>query len=479
MLLVGLFRDKWKLLGVFLLTLSAAAALSFMLTPKFVAGTMLFVKYGREYTYRAETGTSEIVPNAFDREQIIRSEIQILGAGDVVDQAIAATGIERLYPDLAVDPSPAGAKEQARQRFLDSLEAQGGDESNVISVTFRHPDREVAIEALDALINAYMVKRRPLFAEVRSQALDLETQGAQLRLERASAALSAFQRNNDIIAFDAQRRLLLEQKNGLERDLQGAESGLAAGRERGERLRSDLETLEPTIVLQSETQRNRALGDAQRALIDLQLREEELLDQWAPNSQPVVQVRRGLDRLGQTIAELEREPERLVRRGPNPIHDTLATQYATVAAQVSADQARYDAIQGQLAATNRQLVDLMDKERELDVLMRERELAVASYASLAKELDEAQLLDKLALQDNANVRILQTAQAPAEPNNLQLLVVAVGFVLAMLATLFTAFLCDLMRSGYLTPEQLERAVGLPVLATLPLRPSDRQALLRA
>jgi capsular polysaccharide biosynthesis protein len=53
-----------------------------------------------------------------------------------------------------------------------------------------------------------------------------------------------------------------------------------------------------------------------------------------------------------------------------------------------------------------------------------------------------------------------------------------GLVAAALAGLLAAFLCDLLRSGYLTPEQLERSTGLPVLASVPLRLQHRPAVLR-
>ncbi|MCB1884520.1 MAG: hypothetical protein KDG89_11085 [Geminicoccaceae bacterium] len=468
--LVALFKDKWKLAAAFAATFGVALGLSFLITPKFVASALLYVKYGREYTYRVETGTSEVVPQAFDRSQIIRSEAQILAAPAIADAVIAKLGIARLYPKLAAtEGKDFPAEAYARQAFLSSLDAVGGDESNIIELTFRHPDPVVAADALNALIEAYMAKRRPLFAEIRALALEDETGAAKKQLDTTGEALERFRLANDIVAFDAQRQMLLDRRSSLARDLQLAESELAADREREAKLKAQLGSLAPTIVLEAENQPNPAMAEAQKTLLDLQLRAEDLKGDWNEQSRPVQQVRRSIDQVEQTLRMLAARPNQLVRTGLNPVHEALATQLATVEAQVSAEDARRKTVAGQLDKVAAELAALAAKERTLDALGRERDLAAANYTNLARELDDARLLDKLAQNDSANVRVLQPAQPPVEAQNPQPLILMVGLVAAVLAALMTAFVSDLLRSGYLTPEQLEWSTGLPVLATIPMR----------
>ena len=469
-ILVALFKDKWKLAAAFAVTFGIAVVLSFLITPKYVANALLYVKYGREYTYRVETGTSEVVPQAFDRSQIIRSEAQILMAPAIADAAIAKLGIGRLYPYLAAkegEDFPADA--YARQVFLSSLDAVGGDESNIIELTFRHPDPSLAAEALNAVIEAYMAKRRPLFAEIRALALEDETSSAKRHLDTSNEKLDRFRLDNDIVAFDAQRQSLLDRRSNLSRDLQLAESELAADREREAKLKTQIGGLEPTIVLESENQPNPAMAEAQKTLLDLQLRAEELKGDWSETSRPVQQVRSSIEQVEQTLRTLSARPDRLVRTGINPVREALATQLATIEAQVSAQEARQVAIAGQLSKVSAELAALAAKERTLDTLNRERDLVAANYTSLARQLDDARLLDKLAQNESANVRVLQPAQPPVEAQNPQILILMVGLVAAFLSALMTAFVSDLLRSGYLTPEQLEWSTGLPVLATIPIR----------
>ena len=64
--LVPLFKDLPKLVLTFLLVMGAAGAVAWLMAPSYVAEALLYVKYGREYTYRTETGEAQIIPQSSD-----------------------------------------------------------------------------------------------------------------------------------------------------------------------------------------------------------------------------------------------------------------------------------------------------------------------------------------------------------------------------------------------------------------------------
>ncbi len=472
--LTAFFKDKWKLAAAFLLTLGAAVGLAFLVTPTYEANALLYVKFGREYTYRAQSGASEIVTQAFDREQLLRSEAAILVAADTAAAVVKKIGATRLYPQLAhaaPEPGvpPVDPDEQAREIMLANLDTEAGDESTIISVTFRHPDRALAAEVLEDLVEAYIAKRRPLFADLQAKKIEAETRAAKAELDRTENELEQFEQDNGIVLFESERGILLDQQGGLVRALQAAESDHAATNEQAARLRASLDEVEPTVVLEAETQRNPVLADAQRALLNLRLRDAELRNDWQNDSPPVAQVRQGIAAGERMMGELGVEPERLVRTGINPLHAGLTSELNGVVAQASAEAARKTVIAKQLADTRAQIAALSANERRLNNLTLDRDLASAAYKDLSRRLDEARLLDKLALEDDANVRVLQQPYVPLRPNDLTPLIVMAGLMGAVFMTLTTAFVSDLLRSSYLTPEQLERATGLPVLGVVPLK----------
>lgn len=476
--LAAIFKDWWKIAAAFLLTVAAATALASMMTPKYAANASLYVKFGREYTYRADTyradaAGSDVVAQSFDRDQVIKSEVKLLLAPDLADEVVAKLGVARLYPAIAAGaaegPSPQDA---ARVAFLANLDAEADRDSSVVEVTFRNPDAVVAADALNALVAAYLAKRRPLFAEVRAYALEPEAAQAKGRLDEAEDALASFRLARNIVSFGTQRDLLLQQSAALDRDMQAVANELAASGERVARLRASLERTPGTVVLQSETQRNPALGDARKALLDLRVRETELAAEYLDEARPVRDVRRSIGQVQQLVGDLENRPETSVRTGQNPVHEALAAQLATAEAEAGAVAARHGSVSGQFAEVKLRLDALAGEERELDELTRRQGFAASNYSNLARKLDETRVLDKLASSDSANVRVFQPARVPTVAEDSRLLVLAVGLVAALLASLMVAFVSDLLRSGFITPEQLERSTGLPVLASVPLR-NDR------
>lgn len=472
--LAAVFKDWWKIAAAFSLTFGAAAALAYLMAPKYTATASLYVKFGREYTYRADSldRDSEPVAQSFERDQIIKSEVKLLLAPDLADEVVAELGIARLYPAIAAAPPVEGglsAKDAARTEFLHNLDAEADRDSSVVDVTFRNPDAQVAAEALNALVAAYLAKRRPLFTEARAHTLEPETAEAKRRLDEAEDALARFRLDRNILAFGTQRDLLLQQGSALDRDMQAVANELAASGERVARLRASLGETPRTVVLQSETQNNLALVDARKTLVDLRVRESELAAEYLDEARPLRDVRRSISQVQRLIGELESRPESSVRTGQNPVHETLAAQFATAEAEAGAVAARHGSVAGQLAEARARLDALAAEERELDELTRRQALAASNYANLARKLDEMRVLDKLASADSANVRVYQPARVPPLADDPRLLVLAVGFVAAALAGLLVAFVSDLLRSGFITPEQLERSTGLPVLASVPLR----------
>ncbi len=428
-LLVPLFKAKWKLLLVFALVLGGAVGIAHMMTPDYTAEAKLYVKFGREYTYRAQAGEAEVVAQTNDRGQIIKSEVEILLAKDLADTVIAKLGVAGLYPRLAQRP-PAGLTpmEAARQAFLDNLKAKGGEDSNVVTVTFQHPDAKVAAAALGALIDAYMQKRRPLFTDLRAAMLGPQVAEARRAAESAESRLSAFRSANGISSFDAQRGILLQQQGALERDLQGAQDDLASAVQRVQRLRDALAVVEPSIVLYTDTY---SRGPVDRA-----------------KERPGVQ-------------------DSTVRQGRNPVYETLTTQLTTAESERDAASARTQTIGAQLAQVADKLRALQANEQVLGELSRDQSLAESAYRMLSQKLQEARVLDEATLRDATNVRIVQPPVVSARPKDLRPLVVLLGLLAALCATLATAFVCDILQEGFVTPEQLEKATGLPVLAAVP------------
>jgi uncharacterized protein involved in exopolysaccharide biosynthesis len=405
-LLVFYYKYRLRLVMAFLLPFMLSVFVSFMPTPRYEASATLVVRLGSEYVYQPETGASSNGPASpipFDRDQIYKAEVAILGSHDLHEQVVRAIGLDRMYPmgeksrlhkmltplrnivltglndvfpdgkggDSAAgnaisslradlidfDRDPSAASEDMRlqmavESFDKRLEIVLGKESSVIDVSFQHRDREVAIQALDSLLQLYLEKRKQLYLETRGGIAKDEAEKTHHRALAAQAAVESFKREHKIYSLQDQRTQLLA------------------------------------------------------------LREE-------------------------------------VKKQMNTVSNPGLTD--------------------RLVSLNAQLDDLDAQERQYNVLQQDVQMANDEYTLYTHKLDEAQAYDTLERDRAGSVRVVQEPSAAPEPKRLQGLILLAGFVLSLIFTVLVAALTEFSRSGFLTPERLERSVGLPILAALPRR----------
>jgi uncharacterized protein involved in exopolysaccharide biosynthesis len=477
---IPLFKDLPKLLLVFGLVMGAAGAAAVMLQPHYHAEALLYVKFGREYAWRSETGGAETMPQNFEAKQVLKAEARMLNVTALAAEVVERLGIGTLYPDL-LEPPPAwwpeflprlpqrSPKDEAARRFIEHVHAEAGDDGNIVAVSFAHTNPATATKALDALIAVYLERRRTLFAEQHATSLRPEVEAAQARLTAAEAALTSYRAKHGIVSFDAQRTQLLARRSTAEAQLADAETARKGLAERLQRLQKTLAKTPATLVLETSSGDSAALDHARQTLLQLRLEERQLLAEYKEKSPRVVEVRARIAQAERSLAELGKKPMQSQRHGRNPVYDTLTTQIATVEGDLAAAESRRTVLKQQLAEAADDLRALDASTTEMARLSREHELAEASYRLLAAKLEETRVLDQVAARNDANVRVAQAAVVPVEPQDLRPLVLALGAIVALVAALLTAFVSDLLRRGFLTPEDLARETGLPVLAAVPVR----------
>ena len=178
-----------------------------------------------------------------------------------------------------------------------------------------------------------------------------------------------------------------------------------------------------------------------------------------------------LETIHEKAIEAGQAVENFKRR--NKIYSLAEQRAALLSARSEADRAQATiispALEEKVAYYNRQLDRLDAMEREYNRLQHDRQIAEDEYALASHKLNEARAFENLERERAGSVRIIQPPTVPAEPNNLQMKIILAGLVLALFSLLGTAALTEYLDSAFVTPEKLERGLGVPVLGVISLR----------
>jgi uncharacterized protein involved in exopolysaccharide biosynthesis len=467
-ILTQAFRDRWRIALTFAVGLVLTVLAALMPSKQYTAEAALLLRLGREYIYTPEIGDAGGSPVAYDREQLQVAEARILTSREVKERVLEKLGAATVYPHLADEPLPR-QRDAAVLQLERALQAELVRGSNLLQVAFTHRDPDMAARVLSTLVDAYLARRAEVFASATAGTAEAEFKSRKQQLDAVESRIAQLKETRRIRAFGEEQSLLLAQRNAIELKLAEANLSLSQSSSRAAALRDSLAGTLGDVTLSSETQRSDAAESARRTLLDLRLKERELTSKFAETNPAVLDVRADIRRTEEFLRELERNPVRTLKTGRNPTRDVAESELLRTQAEQRQASAATANLQRQRAELDRRLAALADSERELLGLERERRIAEQNYEAAAKRLRDESALEALDRKRRSNVSIVQPPVAPLQGSSIAPIILAVGTVLSLCAALLVAFLSALWRDSFLSPEQVERELGLPVLAAIPER----------
>jgi len=391
-----IFKRQNTILIFFGVTVCTVAIASVVATPTYEATAQILVKVGMEavYTPTLPTRDTEQIVRV-DRQQQINSEIEILRSRFLAQKVVESLRPEVIYKDLdnsgggflsnlfratEADQSPEQSNgdsiiEQAVTNLQKNTTIGAVKSSDVINVSFRHTDPQVAAKVVNTLVDLYLDRRLHVhknpdsytFLRDQSQILDNE-------LRRSAESLNTFKKEHDLTSLQEERTVLLKQQ-----------------------------------------------ADLRTKVVELELKERELLTKYTDESRLVQGVRDEIGLVRDKLVELERRQTKL-----NQI------------------------------------------EREFNRLQQEVEVDRENYRLYLTKFKESRILSSMDPGKMSNVSVIEPAQAPLKP-------VSPNIVLSMILAVFLggvgafglAFLSEYMADNLEGAEDVEEHLRLPVLASIP------------
>jgi polysaccharide chain length determinant protein (PEP-CTERM system associated) len=478
-----LFKHKVQILLFFFATVCTVTVGTFMMKPTYEATSQILVKIGRENLYVPtvpNSGNNPVIN--INREEQLNSEIEILKSPSLAEEVVKALGPTTLYEGLNGEGRGflagllPGSKarlspvEQAVPKLEKDLTVEAVKKSNVIQVSYKNQDPRTAASVVNALVKLYLDRHLDVYKNPESYTF-FEEQSRLLkdRLARAEDGLKAFKEQHDLSSLQEQRTLLLKEASGLRTAVNQTESRITETRNRIGELRRQLASVPKTIPQGEEVDHNPYLiSTLQARLVELQLKEKDLLNKYTEQSRLVRSVKEEIAMVRTKLEEQEKKRYGKSSSGVNVTYQRLEEELFQNEAELQALVAKQQTQSAQVAGYQEQLEKLNRLEVRLNQLEREVDVDRQNYRLYLTKFEESRISNAMDSEKIANVSLIEPARAPLKPVSPRVLLnLALGIFLGAFGGLGLAFFTEYLDDSIEKPEQAETALGIPVLASVP------------
>lgn len=404
-------------------------------------------------------------------EEELNSEVELLKDDDVMRKVVETNHLEGhdLMHWLRPGEEQAAQVERAARRLAKRISVDPVKKTDLIVVTYKAQDPQVAAKVLQSLASVYLEKHMEVHrpgGEFRF--FDQQTAESARQLEESQKLLLDFTANHGVVEAAQQRDLALQQWNDVESSYRDTQVQMADTEHRVQALEAELAKLPQRSTTEVRISDNPELMRALKEnLLDLELKKTDLLTKFEPSNRLVVEVEQ---QIAQAKAAIAAETV-------NPLRDETTEKdanYEWAKEELQKSQVELKGLRARAAATSSQAAGYKAMARQLgedaitqDALLSSEKAAEDNYLLYVKKREEARMGDALDRGGIVNVALAEEPVAPALPVWPAWLVVLGGFVAAGTSGAGAAFTRDYLDPAFRTPEEVRACLDLPVLASLP------------
>ncbi|HTZ36893.1 MAG TPA: Wzz/FepE/Etk N-terminal domain-containing protein [Stellaceae bacterium] len=452
-----LFRERRKLVAVFVALAVLVIGYSYLLTPYYEATTRLLVKSGREFQTRSDPNQPTVAVPSSTKQEIVNSEIQILTSRDLVAAVVAKVGAERLYPG-------SGSADAAIRDFVADFKAAPVEQADVIDVSYRNRNREVAIEALGDAIALYQQKHAEMFADPRYKFLEQQTKQYQEQLDSVVKKEADIRNAKSLFDIEAQRAKLLDDRAATGAILEQLRSQSIDAHQRIDFLTNRLKTT-PALIPAGESQAD-VVEQAKARLLDLQVKEQQLKERYVGDVKPLQDAEAEIGKLKDFLSRNDAMNRKEWSQRNGAYDDMVVALNRAMADAAPLDQ-QIALRQKQAQSIDARLRELQDGATAIGDLERERQVLEELVHTYRTRYEDARMNEDLDRERIVSVSVIQRPDAPlrpAGPRHLPFIIA--GVLIGLVGASGVLVYLLVFRETLITVESVERIIGLPVVASV-------------
>ncbi|MBB3259191.1 uncharacterized protein involved in exopolysaccharide biosynthesis [Paraburkholderia bannensis] len=441
--------------AVFLTIVTIGVVVALVVPMPYRAQATLLVLFAGYYDQSNNTnGSAGLQPAAGQLDSV---EAQILSSPELHRDVI----ISKLGPNASEREINAQLGDFERR-----LHIEQNDLANTIQLNYSDADPKVAADALARLLDKYFRRRATIFTSGRVDFLTGERDDVKAQLDRANADLLTFQKQHGIVDVDDQISRAVQLESQLVQHKLDNDTKLAQDRGELQSMQASSKGVHATIpIYTDDSEAAHALDTMQLSLMQLQTRRADFAARYLPNSPFVQQLDQQVNDMRANIARQKQEMTTTTRLGHNDYYDVVQGKLSSLNASIAGELALQHALDQQISDARTRLKNLSDISSQMRQLLSNRDILADSFKDRSRQVEQAKIQQGQVSQVNStNVRVIQAPFPPSVrsiPASLIVMsAVAAGLVISALVVLVLAS----TRETFLSPEQVERSLLLPVLA---------------
>ena len=342
--------------------------------------------------------------------------------------------------------------------FKGKLNVELIPDTRIIQISFRSPDKSLAANVVNTLMNTYVEQNFKTRFESTMQASDwLSKQlvDLQIKVETSQEKLVKYQKEHDILGIDDKQNITTAKLDELNRELTQAESD----RMEKQAIYQLVQTPNPDAAAAAAAAGAGQQNSEQRASsglldrlhgeqADLKIQIAQLSTQFGPAYPRIAQLN---SQLKETETQIQSETRKIV---------------AQIRGDYLAAAERENMLRAALDEQKQQANKLNESAIEYNLLKRDVDTNRALYEDLLEKLKEAGVSAGLRSTNFRTVDVARVPTVPAEPNVPRNL--AFALALGLTTGVGLAFLLEAIDNTVRTPEQAQAISGLSSLGMIPL-----------
>lgn len=402
-------------------------------------------------------------------EEDLNSEVELLRSDDLLRKVVLATGLQHRSRSLFGHVNPDMAVAMAVRDLDKNLDVEPVRKANVIDVSYRSSDPQLAAKVLEAVESAYLEKHQEVHRPSGEfQFFSQQTEHFHQGLEQSQAELKAFTQKNGVVAAQVERDLTLQRLADFDANAHEAQAEAADTAQRIRSLQAQLSAMQPRLTTEIRTGENpQLMQQLKSTLLTLELKRTELLTKFDPSYRLVQETDKQIAETRSEIATEESKPPQEKTTDEDPTYEMLRSELAKareelVGLNARAAASRTVANEYRLNARNLEQEGLQQEDLE-----RNEKTQEDNYLLYLNKREEARISDALDRHGILNVAIAEKPLVPALPVQSPTKTAGITFLLGFFVSIGAGFIVDYASPTFRTPDEVAGYLDVPVLASLP------------